>query len=271
MFRTILPALALVVLPALMKAQDAALYWTGTNGNWTDASNWSAAPKGTGGAGVPRNSDVVVISPDHDVRIHLSDVNWCGDLRVAPRSGRVVVEGDAATVLNITGGWSMQGAVEWNMAGTTRMAVRKRMADVNVGGVQLNGDVAIDGSGGWNLLSDLKLALDHALTVKEGTLVTNSNHVVCGDLRFTGNGRKSLLAGGSVIEALRSFDAGGVRGVVDPGASHLLGRGVDMPWGALATRPAAAARGISVCGTGPGQTPFTINAQVLTNYNGFNV
>ena len=123
MFRTILPALALVFFPALLKAQDAALYWTGTNGNWADASNWSATPKGTGGAGVPRNSDVVVISPDHDVRIHLSDVNWCSDLRVAPRSGRVIMEGDAATVLNITGGWSMQGAVEWNMAGTTCASV----------------------------------------------------------------------------------------------------------------------------------------------------
>ena len=271
MFRTIFLALALLVFPALLKAQDATLYWTGTNGNWNDASNWSATPKGTGGAGVPRNSDVVVISPDRDVRIHLSDVNWCGDLRVAPRSGRVVVEGDAATVLNITGGWSMQGDVRWDMAGITRMAVRKRMADVNVGGVELKGDVTIDGSGGWNLLSDLKLAADHALTVKEGTLVTNGNHVVCGDLRFTGAGRKSLLAGGSVVEAQRSLDAGSVRSAVVPGSSHLLVRGAPMAWGALAAAAAEAERGISVCGTGPGQTPFTINAQVLTNYNGYNV
>jgi hypothetical protein len=86
--------------------------------------------------------------------------------------------------------------------------------------------------------------------------VTNDNHVVCGDMRFAAMAA-SRCRWWLGDQPLR-FDAGGVRGVVDPGASHLLVRGVDMQ-GALAT-PAAAARGISVCGTGPGQTPFTIGA-----------
>lgn len=266
----LLPVLAL--LPLLVAAQDRTLYWTGQHGRWDDAANWSLTPDGPGGAGVPRNSDGVVVAPGVPVTITIEGVNWCGALRIAPkRNGAVHVEGDASAVLNLTGGWTMKGHVDWQLQGRARMMVRRGVADVDVGGVLLESDVVIDGGGGWNLLSDLKLAASHDLLVRQGTLVTNGNHIVTGDLRFGGNGRKLVLAGGSAIEVSGVLDEGGVRGVVDPGSSHLLVQGVDTDWGALALRPAEALRGISVCGTGAGQTPFTINAQVITNYNGFNV
>ncbi len=264
--------LVLSALPLLGLAQGRTYHWSGGSGRWDDAANWSLTPGGPGGAGVPHAGDAVVVAPSTAVTIDIVGTRACGDLRIVPlRNGSVTVAGSPRAELELGGGWVMKGAVQWAFAGATRMGVRRQVADVDIGGVLLHGDVVIDGTGGWNLLTDLKLDGQHALVLKEGTLVTNGNHVVAGDLRFTGGGRKSLMAGGSVIEASRSFDAGGVRDAVEPGSSHLLVRGVETPWGTLAVRPADDFRGISVCGTGPGQTPFTINAQVLTNYNGYNV
>ena len=270
-FRLLQLLLVLVAVPTDVHSQERTLHWTGASGRWSDAAHWSFAPGGPGGAGVPRNNGRAVVEPSVPVNIRLEEVNWCGDLVVDATRAPVVFRGDASSELNITGGWVMKGDVKWELNGTARLGIRRGVADVDIGGVLLHGDVVLDGAGGWNLLSDLKIADDRALVLKQGTLVTNGNHVVCGDLRFAGNGRKSLLAGNSVIEVKRSFEPGTTRGAVDPGSSNLLVRDVPTPWGGLATRPPDLARGISSCGNGPGQTPFTINAQVLTNYNGFNV
>ena len=60
LFRTLLPPV-LALLPLLLAAQGRTLYWTGAQGMWDDAANWSLTSGGPGGAGVPRNSDAVVV------------------------------------------------------------------------------------------------------------------------------------------------------------------------------------------------------------------
>ncbi|MDQ3100288.1 MAG: hypothetical protein M3R08_02785, partial [Bacteroidota bacterium] len=55
------PAVALLLAGVCSLAIAQNKYWTGGNGSWNDASNWSATAAGHGGAGIPRNGENVFI------------------------------------------------------------------------------------------------------------------------------------------------------------------------------------------------------------------
>lgn len=62
-------------------------YWVGGSGNWNDAANWSLQPDGIGGAGIPTNSDQVIIQQRGSKSriadtIFISGDAWCSSLRL---------------------------------------------------------------------------------------------------------------------------------------------------------------------------------------------
>jgi hypothetical protein len=109
------------------------------------------------------------------------------------------------------------------------------------------------------------------LELREGTLVLNGAMLKADAVEFPGNKTKKLMAGTSVVLLAQTPDAGEVRDAVDAGTSQLLVGGVPTAWGPDHGPVVDDARGVSTCGVGAGQTLFTINAALLSNYNGFGV
>ena len=241
-------------------------YWTGGSGAWDDAARWSLAPGGAGGAGVPRVNEDVVIAPTGAAVIEMPAVAWCRDLRV---EGAVQVRRNAAAELNIAGDWILAGAVRWDLPGEVRLVRRKGTAELDLRGVPLAARLVFDGAGAWSLRSDLVVTGD--VVMKQGTLLANGQLVRATGLDVAGRGTKRFIAGGGVVMLDREPAVAALQQLVaaGPGSFVVAGR----PWdpGLPTVSDLDGQRDINICGTGPGQTPFTVDAQVVTSYNGFGV
>lgn len=256
---------------ALMAAQVVAQtkYWVGGAGRWDDAAHWSTIPNGPGGAGVPRvNEDVRIDGP---AVVELRGTAWCRALEVNGADGLVRVNGGTDAELRIADAWAMQGIVDWDLTGAVLLIKRQGGAELDLRGIELQSDLVMDGSGTWSLQSDLVLSPQRALRVRQGTLISNGNLVGAGRLLMEGRGERRILAGSSVFRLGMAPDAIALEGVLEPANSVLAVNGTVQPWGIRTPPIDDAQRDINVCGTGPGQTPFTVNAQLTSNYNGFGV
>ncbi len=261
--RTLLfSSLALLGIQALAQTK----YWVGGTGRWDDAAHWSVQPGGVGGAGVPRvNEDVRIEGP---AVVEVRGTAWCRGLEV---NGAVRVSGGTEAELRIADAWQLQGAVDWDFSGTVLLIKRQGGTTLDLRGIVLQSDVVLDGSGTWSVQSDLVLSPQRAVRVRQGTLITNGNLVSAGRLLIEGRGERRILAGSSVFRVGVAPDAVALEGVLEPANSILAVNGSVQPWGVRTPPVDDAQRDINVCGTGPGQTPFTVNAQLTSNYNGFGV
>lgn len=257
-----------VALCSLGASAQQVKYWVGGNGDWGSAANWSVRPHGIGGAGVPRASDVVEI--DGPATVHITDNAQCDGLVVDGRSGTVEMGGGDAA-LRLHGDLVTKGAVRWTFGGTLVLdGDAHEVSGLDLRGLPLACDVhLIDGT--WSMVSDVVLDDARTFTLVEGDLTTNGNLLRAGTLRMEGHHAKRLYANASVVLLAQAFDAGNGGPSVDPGTSRLVVGGVVRDWGAAATAAQGADRNINICGTGAGQTLFTINATLVSNFNGFGV
>lgn len=265
-FRALLLS-SLTLLGAQVLAQTK--YWVGGTGRWDDAAHWSTRPDGAGGAGIPRmNEDVRIDGP---AVVEVADVAWCRGLTVSGDRGAVRLAGGTNAELRISGGWHMEGAVTWEMTGTVHLIKRQGGVELDLRGVELHSDLVLDGSGSWSLQSDLVLSQQRAIRVRQGTFIANGHMVSAGRLIMEGRGDRHILAGSSVFRLSSMPDVNALEGVLEPANSILAVGGQVQPWGVGARPGAEAPRDVNVCGTGPGQIPFIVDAQLTSNYNGFGV
>ena len=268
----LLKNMALLVLMLLgVGATAQTKYWVGGSGNWSDAARWSFVQNGPGGAGVPRANEDVIIAPTGDADITLPAQAWCRDLRIHAEASDVQLLGSVDAELHVAGGWSMTGGVQWHYQGDVRLTMRRGGVELDLRGIPLQGRLVLDGSGTWSMISDLVLANAHPLVMEQGDLITNGNLLEAGALRFEGRASKRLFAGSSAIMLKEFPDVQALGNVLVPGTSTLAVNGVSTPWGVPLVDPQEADRDINVCGTGPGQTSFIVDAQLTTDYNGFGV
>ena len=246
-------------------------YWVGGSGAWSDGSHWSLTSDGAGGANAPRANEDVIINALGEVNIVIDADAELKNLSVDATRGALTVTGGTHDAMRIHGDWRMHGSIIWALAGEVLLDMRNGAAEIDTRGIVINSDVVFDGSGAWSVLTDLTLGDANTIILREGTLITNTNMVRAGALRFEGRHEKEFIAGSSVITLSRGFEPNGATGIVRSGRSHLLVSGAEIPWGDAAIADREEDRNITVCGTGPGQTPFTINAQLVSNYNGFGV
>lgn len=261
--------LVLMLLGVGAKAQTK--YWIGGSGNWSDGAMWSFSNSGIGGAGVPRANEDVVITPQSDATITLSAQAWCRDLRIDANGHDVTVRGSANAELHVAGAWRMAGAVQWDHQGDVRLIMRRGGVELDLRGIPLKGRLVLDGSGTWSMISDVVLANALPVVMKQGDLITNGNKLEAGALRFEGRAAKRLFAGSSVIVLQEHPGSAALQNVLVPGTSTLVVNGSSTAWGVPLGEAQEADRDINVCGTGPGQTPFIVDAQLTSNYNGFGV
>ncbi|HRH69573.1 MAG TPA: gliding motility-associated C-terminal domain-containing protein [Flavobacteriales bacterium] len=263
----ILLALLLAGMGSVVSAQTK--YWTGGNGNWDDASRWSLVPGGPGGAGVPRVNEDVVIAANAPLSIAIRSTAWCKALTVDAANATVELTGPVIADLNIGGAWRLIGHVDWNARGPVHLVVRREGVEVDLRGRSIAGHIALDGNGSWSLLSDLSCAGD--VRLRQGTLITNGNCVTARAMVAEGTRHKEVIAGSAVFMLRNDPDRNALRDIVRPASSVLVVNGSVRPWDIPRTVGVEEDRDINICGTGAGQTPFTVNAQLVTNFNGYGV
>lgn len=245
-------------------------YWVGGSGPWSDPAHWALTAGGAGGESVPRNGDAVIIAPaGGEVVVTVNKDVSVGDLLLDGTKASVVLEGSQGR-LRISGDMALRGSVAWNHAGTVELVQGKAVGELDLRGIPLGGDLLFTGGGTWSMRSDLVLIDRADVELRSGTLVTNGNMLRAGGLAIADRGAK-LMAGSSVVMLAREFDPGSAQGAVDPGSSRLLVGGALEPWRAGTDQGPEGIRAANVCATGVGQTPFTIDAQLMSNYNGFGV
>lgn len=241
-------------------------YWVGGDGRWADAAQWSTTPAGPGGAGAPRNDDDAVIQAAGPLNITIDAAVACRALSVDAGHAAVRFNGPARARLEISGAWSSRGDVAWQGAWPVELSVRRQGVEVDLRGATVAGDVVLDGSGSWSIVSDLSIG--GALRIKQGTLIANMARITAQRVVAEAPARGSILAGRS-IWALSVMPEGDIlRTLLQPNTTLAVEGMVQQP---DMSAVAGDDRDINICGTDPGQTPFTVNAQVVTNYNGFGV
>jgi len=264
---TIKTALLLLLATFSVAVHAQTLYWVGGNGSWNDAGNWSATENGIGGAGVPRIQNDVVIAPQANSVLTINGVAWCAGLHVYGSLARVRVEGDSGSEINVAGGWSAMGDVQWLHSGTVNLIKQHGGEILDLRGTPINATVSCDASGSWSMQSDLVLT-DRDLRLNHGTLITNGNKLEARALIQQRRSSGRLLANNGIVKLNEMPDDVVIRNSIDHDNALLIVADVQVPWGPVLNGDD---RDISVCATGPGQTPFTINATVTSNYNGFGV
>jgi gliding motility-associated-like protein len=247
-------------------------YWVGGSGAWSDAAHWSLSPGGTGGAGVPSAKDPVQAGPfTGDVSIALNGNQAAASLAVDGSGSQVSLRGNSGR-LALKGDLVLRGNVDWDYTGALEVSADKHsVVQLDTRGIPLGSDLYLLGGGAFNMANDLVLREGRGLELREGTLVLNGAMLKADAVEFPGNKTKKLMAGTSVVLLAQTPDAGEVRDAVDAGTSQLLVGGVPTAWGPDHGPVVDDARGVSTCGVGAGQTLFTINAALLSNYNGFGV
>ncbi len=246
-------------------------YWIGGSGTWDDAARWSLVPGGAGGAGVPRINEHVVIDIQAAATITMPDVAWCRGLHVVAQHASLQLIGSMGQEVNIAGHWSMSGDVRWDHRGDVRLVVRNAGVDLDLRGIPIASRLVFDGSGSWSMLSDLVLDGDREILLRHGTLMANGNLLKADRIEMEGRQPKRLIGGDAVILLEQVPDMAALRGLVEPGNSTLVINGMALEWDQPGVASSGGQRDVNVCGTGPGQTPFTVDAQVISNYNGFGV
>ncbi len=240
-------------------------YWTGGSGSWNDPQKWSDSPGGRGGAGVPRSGENVIISAVDDAVINLQDVAWCRDLVIEATSGSAMITGSAE--INIAGSLRLSGDVHWEHDGQAHLLASRGGHDLDLKGIPLNATLILDGDGSWNVTSDL--VLRNAVIFKKGTLIGNTNKLQASRIEFIGRRERSFIGGGGVVMLQERPPQAQLNSFFQPGNSILVVDGLQSAWNIPAS--GGPSRDVNVCGTGPGQTPIIVNAQVTTNYNGYGV
>ncbi|MBK7269769.1 MAG: gliding motility-associated C-terminal domain-containing protein [Flavobacteriales bacterium] len=260
--------LAAVLLPAALCAQ-VLKHWVGGAGAWSEAAHWSLSPAGPGGAGMPRANEDVLIAPGTPISITLDGVAECRDLRVDARHAELTVIGAVGNDLHIHGGWVMAGEVDWKPHGQMMLNARNA-AVIDLHGIVLQSDVVLEGSGTWDQMSAFVQAQGTSFVLRRGTMRTNGGIVRGGLWRAEGNGAKQLEAQGSIF-LVEGFEPQGFGKMDDPGTATVMVAGNARHWDGTLMGEEELMRSAVNCGTGAGQIPFTVNASVLSNYNGFGV
>ena len=256
---------ALLLCATLAHAQTR--YWTGGNGNWENASNWSLQAGGAGGAGAPGANDDAVIDPVNGASIAIGRDAHCGSLRVVGDDGTVTIIGTNGA-LKLGGNWWLEGDVQWQHTGIVVLDARDGELVIATGPVMIHADVIVDGNATWNLTGALVIADDRSLILRKGTLRTNDRVMQVGKLCSEGRGAKRLEAGGAIIMA-KVFEAGSFNADVDDASAGLLVNNEATSWDGRAIDAEQMLRSAVNCGTGAGQTPFQVVASCTSNFNGF--
>ncbi|HRE73537.1 MAG TPA: gliding motility-associated C-terminal domain-containing protein [Flavobacteriales bacterium] len=244
-----------------------AYYWIGGTGNWSDASHWSLQDGGAGGAGVPGvNDDVFFTSGSFsssknvirfDVSASIRNFNFSAQ-NSFPR-----FQSDGKINFTITGNWIVTGQFQNHINGNIRFNPSQPNAILQTGNVHFRANLIKQGYNSLSLQNnDLELEPGFDLVLESGAFFTSGKGVKADQILFSSNQQVVFNSSGSSLFTLEPIDpAGTLVNWIANGTEQFIIRNTDTENPQL--------RLTATCGTAPNQ--FTINAQVVTNYNGQHV
>ncbi len=255
LLRTRILLLAFTGLIALSVNASDTFYWVGGNGDWQDPASWSLAPAGTPGAGIPNEATDVVFTGQAAVSV--SAPTACKTL---------VIQDDASVELQVNHSFSLYGDLV-NQGSLTIEATELRiMPGVHqmAGATSFLTNISLADGALLNLQDHLSLS-GFTFDLANAALNTNGYAIHCGSFFAAEAADANLL--GAIIMANDAVN-------VHPGARVQQSGPVIWPVPGASIMPGPievnAAR-INTCGNGPGQTLFTVEASVASNYSGQDV
>ncbi|WP_306641279.1 gliding motility-associated C-terminal domain-containing protein [Sanyastnella coralliicola] len=224
--------------------------WVGGNGSWNDPSHWSSS-EGANGIGLPAATDYVVIPSN--AQITIDETAQCADL---------ISEGDAQVQLTGNGTLNVSGDLIGN-----NLVISIPQVTFSAGVHQI--DLAQAQATNFHFNNGCEAHL--LKTIHTGGTISgdeclfhlNGRGVVCDRFLFSDARAELDVASGKIyVNEQLEVDSGVEVDEFEP--SIWPNDEATINPGALTVNVARTA----TCGTGPGQTPFTITASVATNYNG---
>jgi gliding motility-associated-like protein len=247
------------------------LHWVGGSGFWNDPNHWSLTPGGQGGVGIP-DSETDVFFDDQSFEVEDPVITIQGDCHM--HSMHVSSELDHSFSgnghLHISTGISLAPLSQWAFEGTSTFSV-DALTEITLDHLVFQGPVEFVGTGAPSLNSHL-LIDQSALYVDCPGFLSNGNTIVCGSFNYDVNAPADLIIDDSKVYISQGINIADAVRVEQENTEVQLSTTVteenihpgDVEYILNTNRT-------NTCGVGPSETPFTIEAVVVSDFNGEDV
>ena len=248
-------------------AQDKTYFWVGENNYWNNPQAWSLSPGGPPVGQIPDQNTNVVIEPNSDAVavIQISGGSVCADLVIAggceleclnPTNAQVFGE------LKITEPITMTGPLDFYFYTTEPESAW------DSGNSIFPGNVSFLGNGGFDVKSHI-LTQHQEISIASDSFDLNGHYVTSASFQMPSS--TSIDVTGSTIYVTNEMNVASSVLVTQDGDNVLISEGIEDTIIPGAFDIEFAQNRTATCGTGAGETAFTITASVISDYNGFDV
>lgn len=256
-------ATSFIVVAAFVSTQAQTLHWNGGSGNWTDAKNWSIANGTNQKIALPDRATTVVFDSKEKIQISLPEKLFSRDVIITSGT-EVRFISDFNTHWVITGNLDQEGKALFEFFGDFEFSGKNQeinfgdspsiFANINFTGDNptLTGSIKQDFSAGMSVCADLNF---------------NSQQVQTGFLSICDSAKRIDLRE-SIIYVDDELDVPAALEVIQNGSHVFVNPESQSKFAPGNINLISLAADPVDCGTGSGQTPFTIDAQIVSDYNG---
>ncbi|MFZ6050583.1 T9SS type B sorting domain-containing protein [Halocola ammonii] len=259
--------IATLFVAAFVSSQAQTLQWIGESGDWNSSSNWqSEADSRSNFSALPDQDTKVIFDSDQPIYIQLSGNISCGNLEITPGT-EVFFQGSATAELSVFGDISQKGIAHFD-CGSINLAGSNQQIDFG-NHPSFKADLIVSGREA-TLNSSLRQAFDAGIEVC-GSFDFNAQQVQTGTLSFCETAGTINLFG-ALVYVDQKLTAPENLEVLQNGGSVFVNRNSSLrssPGNIDLISPSSMPE--TDCGTGPSQTPFTVEATVISDYNGQDV
>ncbi len=266
--------LTLVSLFGIGQAFSADFYWVGNSGNWNDPSHWANTSGGTGGIGIPTANDNVFIdvqSLSNQSEISIIDQANCNNFSWT-NGKETSLKGNVNAKFIVNGSYAVNNTFFNNYYGKTTFTSGAANTPLNFEQSEFLGNIEFNGSGSWDLTSDLITTDSNYIYLKEGELIAHDVTIFSGGIDATSNAIKTLTLNKSVVYNHKKaiFDSPQFN-LINTNSTFAINNFADeVSIGNILKNDITysnSAKKTNTCGT----IPFTITTFVLTNFFGSGV
>jgi gliding motility-associated-like protein len=266
--------LTLLSLLAIGQTFATDFYWVGNSGNWNDPIHWSNTSGGNGGVGIPTENDNVFI--DKKSFKKQSEINIIGRVNCKnfswTNTKEAALNGKASSELIVNGSYEVNTTFSNNFFGKTTFTTDKSTTQLDFDKSEFLGHVEFNGTGSWNLKSDLITADSNYIYLKQGELLVSNVTIFSGGIDATSNQTKTLNLDNAVIYNHNKaiFNSPQFELINKNSTFAINNFAAEISIGNVLKNDITYsnhAKKTNTCGT----IPFTITTFVLTDFNGSGV
>ncbi len=241
------------------------LYWTGGSGDWNNSLNWSSLPGSAGGAGIPdMNTHVVFPDCTYPISVNFNAAVF-GSIRIEQVSAELSISGQELISF---------GNIEFS--DSTRLIldswiIKGSAINLDPKNAFIQAEILLESSGQLELLNHLNLQGNSSLILKSGSFESNGFGISTAELKVHESANSpELNLINSRLNIFKSISLHGLASTshTSQGTLYLSSQLQSAELDDWSFSGIIQASMLTTCGTGIGQTPFTIEAVVVTDYNG---